>query len=1134
MSVADAAQRFAALDAQRSFIVQAPAGSGKTGLLVQRYLLLLAQVDAPEEIIAITFTRKAAAEMRGRILAALRAAANTATPKNDHDRVTWQLAGQVLVRDGELQWDVLNNPMRLRIQTIDSLCASLTQQMPVTARFGAAAQQTEDAAPLYAQAVQNTLAMLDDEMPWSTAVATLLLHLDNNFAEVERLLGDMLARRDQWLRHVVAAPRRRDIRAHLENALRRVVDGYLVELDTMLSTSLRQELVTLARYAATELRAADIDSDLIAFSAQIAWPTAHADDLALWTALAEMLVTGDGTWRKAITRRQGFPTKAPGDSSARIEQVKEMKQRCLALLESLTGNDELREKLHAVRDLPPVSYDENQWRILQALFQLLPIASAQLYEVFRHRGRVDFPQVMHAALQGLGEPEAPTDLALALDYRIRHLLVDEFQDTSFSQFLLLEKLTAGWQEGDGRTLFLVGDPMQSIYRFRQADVGLFLSARQRGINHIQLQSLTLTVNFRSNAGIVEWVNATFRAILPQHENAEMGAVPHAAAIAARDFTLGEAVHVHPFFNGDALVEAAEVLRIVRQSIQENNAASIAILVRSRRHVAVIAQQLKRHNIAYRAVEIDHLLHTAHIQDLLALTRALLFWHDRVAWLALLRGPWCGLTLRDLQVLAMPATQLIWQRCGDETALRELSADGLARVRRFVTALQPFMMQQGGLQVQTMVEMAWLALGGPACVDSAAALADARSYFDLLVEMEREYGFVDLDMLFARMERLYAKPNTAEQANVQLMTIHRAKGLEFDVVILPGLGRSSRAESSALLLWAERATTGEQSDLLLAPIKAKDQEDDQTYRYLRKIEQRKQANEAGRLLYVATTRARQRLHLLGHVVAKEGEADVLPSPRSGSFLAQLWPVVAGDFVLGLHTHHEQLSNLLVDAAPAPQWRRLPVDYVIPAPPTALLKTESPLAFAQRLRNDGEEIEFSWASQNAQLVGTVVHSLLRTITETGFEHWTVSKVTQRTNHVRRELAALGVLETDLSWTSQRVIEAICNVLSDAQGRWLLNHQWRDSQCELALSGVIDGAVHNIVIDRTFVDDHGVRWIIDYKTGAHKGTDVDEFLDSETTRYRGQLARYAQLMGAYDRRPIRLGLYFPVLAAWREVKT
>jgi ATP-dependent helicase/nuclease subunit A len=128
-----------------------------------------------------------------------------------------------------------------------------------------------------------------------------------------------------------------------------------------------------------------------------------------------------------------------------------------------------------------------------------------------------------AAQRALGEPEEPTDLALSLDYQIRHLLVDEFQDTSVSQFSLLEKLTAGWQRGDGRTIFVVGDPMQSIYRFREAEVGLFLKACGDGIGAIPLELVRLSANFRSDKGIVDWVNATFPSVLPTEEEITTGA-----------------------------------------------------------------------------------------------------------------------------------------------------------------------------------------------------------------------------------------------------------------------------------------------------------------------------------------------------------------------------------------------------------------------------------------------------------------------------------------------------------------------------------------------------------------------------------------------------------------------------------
>jgi len=119
-------------------------------------------------------------------------------------------------------------------------------------------------------------------------------------------------------------------------------------------------------------------------------------------------------------------------------------------------------------------------------------------------------QVAHAAVHALGAADDPSELLLSLDARVSHILVDEFQDTSVSQWELLERLTSGWEAGDGRSVFLVGDPMQSIYRFREAEVGLFLHARHAGLGSVALESLTLTTNFRSQAGVVDWVNAFFR------------------------------------------------------------------------------------------------------------------------------------------------------------------------------------------------------------------------------------------------------------------------------------------------------------------------------------------------------------------------------------------------------------------------------------------------------------------------------------------------------------------------------------------------------------------------------------------------------------------------------------------------
>src|SRR5262249_3363240 len=149
------------------------------------------------------------------------------------------------------------------------------------------------------------------------------------------------------------------------------------------------------------------------------------------------------------------------------------------------------------------------------LLVVLPRAAARVQLVFARRGVMDFNEATLVALRALDTEGGASDLLLALDTRIEHLLVDEFQDTSFAQCELLERLTAGWAPGDGRTLFLVGDPMQSVYRFRDANVRLFLEARaRRRLGSVALEPLTLSSNFRSQRGLVDWVNRVFPWVFP--------------------------------------------------------------------------------------------------------------------------------------------------------------------------------------------------------------------------------------------------------------------------------------------------------------------------------------------------------------------------------------------------------------------------------------------------------------------------------------------------------------------------------------------------------------------------------------------------------------------------------------------
>ncbi len=1052
--VPDLDERELALDTSRSYIVQAPAGSGKTELLIQRFLALLGGVDRPEEIAAITFTIKAAAEMRLRVFAALRAARNEPRPDALHEARTWDLARAALERNDALGWKLEESADRLRVQTIDALCMSLTRQMPVLSEFGAQPDVIEDASMFFAEAARDLLETLEEAgKPDAADVAILLEHLDNDAAQAEQLIATMLAQRDRWLRIL----RHNCDRASLEATLEEV-----------------------RRAAVLEARAL--------------WPEAlpcpDDGDVDGWIAHAATFLTAKGEWRKRSS------ATAP-----------------------MQEDEALRSALSTVMGLPAARYSQDQWEVLGAILRLAPRAAAHLRVVFARHGRADFMEFALAALRALGADDAPTDLMLVFDYRIRHILVDEFQDTSHSQFELLRRLTSGWEAGDGRTLFVVGDPMQSIYRFREAEVALFLQAWRDGIGTVSLAPLRLSANFRSQAGIVDWVNASFARVMPRAEDIDGGAVKYSPSHAVHP-AAGKAVHVHPFFDGDALGEGRRVAEIARETLAEpgrdpGKLPSVAVLVRNRRHLDEVAPRLREAGIKFRAVEIESLGHRPAVRDLLALTRAFLHPADRIAWLAVLRAPWCGLTLADLVPLGTDRNLTVWEAMRDETIIARLTEDGRRRAVRTREVLARSLAARRRASLRDSVEGAWLALGGPACVESDTDIADAETYLDHLESIEEAGTLGDLANFEASVEKLYALPGLGSPDCVQLMTIHKAKGLEFDTVIVPGLAGGGGKDDRELFLWME--TPG--SSLLLAPINPAGSSKEPLYELIRRLDKTKAGHEAGRLLYVAATRARRRLHLIGD--AKRDDDGAVKEPSSGTLLRKLWDVVRDDFAVpGERRRQRGEARAAVPPARQGLLRRLAIERSAYAIPAAAAWNAPPEARAR------DEIEFSWVGDTARRVGSVVHRWLQRIADDEAKGWTRPRIERELAAIMNELSARGVVEGELAKASARVIDALAKTLEDPRGQWLLGPQTH-ARNEYRISAVIDGVRRDLVIDRMFEDLAGA-WIVDYKTSSHEGADLERFLAGEEERYRPQLERYANAAGKPG---ARRGLYFPLLKGWRE---
>jgi len=992
--IADQKQRDAALDPSRSFIVQAPAGSGKTDLLVKRFIGLLQIVQKPEEILAITFTKKAAAEMRARVLKELPNAGNIAH--------------------------------RLRIQTIDSFCAALTRQVPVLARFGGQPEIVEDAAPLYREAAKRVFQNLN---PYSER---LLRHLDNDVGRAVALVAQMLRDRDRWIRKTGAAPTREELEAAL-----------VFERNRLLS------------------KAKSLD------------PRASEE-------FARELLTKDFTWRKNN-----------------------------ALAQSLPANEPLRDALEMLCRMPPPAYSESQWDALEAILALLNPAVAFLKIVFAEEGKADFTEFAHGALQALGTVDDPSDLLLSLDQKIAHILVDEFQDTSESQFDLLKKLTSGWDRNDGRTLFVVGDPMQSIYRFREAEVALFIRSKNEGIGSVQLEPLTLTTNFRSQENLVRWFNDVFPRVLPAEEDETSGAVPYSGATHHHPTLSGPAVQWHCCYERED--EATEVISLINSSSGRK-----AILVRNRAHLDHIVPALKEAKIRWKAIQIEQLNEVQIVQDLYALTRALLHLGDRVAQLAVLRAPWCGLSLEDLLLLSeKDSSALISDVLRDPS---RLSADGQARVARVRDVLGAAWQNRARGSLRDRVEGAWLALGGPACARSRTDLEDADAYLDQLEALE-DAGSVDLAALEEKIARLWALPDVeAGEDAVEIMTIHRAKGLEFDTVIVPGLDRLPRSGPKPLFAWkrihppvkggSELASGG----LLLAPIDETGAGDDPTYAYVRELDKQADDIESGRLFYVAATRAKQQLHLFS--CARAGDDGAAKQPPKRTLAAKIWWQAqehfgpAPDEVME-EEQHEQIPDILY---------RLPADFKVPGAPSPAKWT------AQEEGRQEEEIEFSWAGETARHVGTVVHRWLQRIAEDSLEGWGAGRIDELRPRFAAELARRGVPSTEQKRSADIVAAALTNAISDDRGRWVLRAH-AEARTEYRIRTRTEAGARNYVMDRVFRDTDGVQWIVDYKTSRHEGGDVEAFLDREQERYRRQLGEYARILpGSHQ------GLYFPLLRGWR----
>jgi ATP-dependent helicase/nuclease subunit A len=1109
----DEQTRNRALDIRGSFHLEAPAGSGKTWLLTGRFLRLLAEIDHPYEIVALTFTNKAAGEMRQRLHHFLRLTAKGETPQYPHEQILLEAAASARERHPAHR---LQAPDALRIMTFHGFCLHLVQRAPLEASVppGSKVMADEEQQQLRTQVAASTIQDLlhrPSGDPLRMAVENRLLRLNNNWLALREELADLLAKRDlldDLLTLMGHHPDKKQLEEILTGRLERLLNFRLNQCRAALeSTSLGSNWPSFAghlhEYGAEA--AARLSKAL---------PPAECSELENWQDLATTLTTLDGKPRKRLGPATGFYKGFSHTTWA--ERIQELSPESLRHLQD-------------IKRLPRLADGITNLDTLYDLVLVVGEALNRYRSICRQRRLLDYVELEQAALR-LFDQESPTDLQLFLDRKIQHLLVDEFQDTSRSQWFLLQHLCGGWQVDSGRTLFVVGDPKQSIYAFRKAEVSLFLEAAKglplQGLDLFPLESLRLSANFRSHPRLVEWNNEIFAQTIMNEADEEADEVVYVAAEALVTPTPDQlSLNLFSSKNEADDLREAEATWLGKAVLQElkhlSEGENIGILLFARTHLTCYLKGLHSAGVAVRVQEGAPLLLQREVLHLRQIAHALVRPQDDLAWASLLRAPWSRLTLNQfVQVASQPQASWLDKL---KTVNKDFSIMG--RVWQAMTKVRQ---RLGREPLAALVEKIWVELDGPAAVasnGSTASVANCRTYLEVLAEAEQ--GLPEDTLMTSEMllQNVYAPPDPgAASSPVELMTVHRAKGLEFDVVFLPFLDWNplSGGRLSQPPYLVERVP-GPQGEHLIAM--APDRRREKTaglYRLLRDMGNKKKLAEAKRIFYVAVTRARRSLYLSGTVGQRHGEL----SPQKDS---PLWWLCSHHRLklsekqeLTAENNHHLDLYLNSPVTPEIVHEKVTVQ-VLPQP---LPFSPEPLPYStlapSQMTDWGQAGSAHQEDPNARARGTVTHRII--------EHISHGRLFPEPIALAAALIGQGLPETAAKPLANEILKEIQLCQEEDFFSWLLKQDHPQAFSEWSLEDLpATDIIRAGTVDR-LVFDGSDWWVVDYKTSRPvEGESVDSFLERESNLYRPQLHAYGQMVSNYFKvslSAIRTVLYFTAL--------
>ena len=907
------------------------------------------------------------------------------------------------------------------VMTIDKLALRLIKQTPILSSSGVNFLTDEDPDDLYRETIRETIT--------SNAENHLLFkYFDYDYHKLTEQLLALISKRDQWLPIVSGLLRSDD-----KNIEEIYGTYYTNELNIWVEEKIKpnftnedlKELEIIVNYSADNK---NIDrKDKLRSSI----------NYEFWFYIRDLILTKSGKQiRKKIDTSSGFPATNVG---------KEIKERLLKLIELKIN------KFNILIDFFNVTHHKNIvdiYPLITPFCLLLIDMVTRLNEKFKERRIIDFTQIMGNAVEALRD----THLPLILDQNISHILVDEFQDTNESQLIFIELLTQNFAGNPEKSFFAVGDPMQSIYRFRKAEVEIFSRVQKNGISDLKLTSLFLKVNFRSNKNIIDWLNNSFSKAFPLIDDSDEGSVPYSSCESSNNNLEGGMELIALTCDTKSKTaqyeaEALYVLNLIKDTRKSNPDASIAVLTRSKAHLSELITLINKKDtsIPIDAIEMSKILSNQTFQDILCLTKALFDFSDRTNWIAALKSPWCGLSINDLVLLfEKDHKSLVWELINNIDNTSRLDKNSARRLRSFVEVIRENIQYRGRISHRYFVEGIWRQLNGEESMVDSNDIQNIDLFLELLEEAS-EILSIDFIKLERLIENKFISKTSIQKNSIKFLTIQKSKGLEFDHVIIPNLNKRTRNEESDLVLY-DKSTLS-----IKNPGSDKNLHSYHAYKERKRLD-----NEKIRLLYVAMTRAKNKCYLIG-TVKKEGD---LVIPNSGTFMNILWPFFSDKFTEIATPEDENSFEKFI-----PKLRRLNDNFY-----------SGDKRYKRSI--DTEELSFCYPNMSTDIqrfTGNIVHKYLEIIVKKQLD---IDKILcNKLDYTESLYLGKNFKKKDIKIGLNLVKKSLEMLKKTSDGRWILNRYLADNS-EVSYLLESNNTTTQHIPDRSFIE-NDIQWIIDYKT-------------------------------------------------------